>query len=489
MHLDSRVIKKAVEYIGAKEKQKETNNKVKQEETNNKEKQKETNKLKELIDEFKNNYNKHKNECNFSKTKSIFLKQKQEKNKKRLVKQYEKKFSSENILCQCIKQILDREFKIKYPNRNKIVKSLFNVIHSIKNLSDFTIIKFDFENYFNSLSSIYVYEKIIKSNLRNRIEEDLIEKFVYETKYAFAGLQTSNVIAEIIGRLFDDEIVKFFSSNGLIFYERYIDDGIIILNENLNKDKAEKELSSIVEKVFYDKTIYSDLKKFKKCKTKINDKKFKFLTKRNINNIEESISFLGYEFYFKNESTGRLSVRYGITEEKRDKYKKRIEELIKLYIKDNSSKKEKLKLLRHRILAFCCRTVYVNKKFNTLVWKVKGFISNYGELRGFLMNNHEKIHEDTLNFLKEGIRKSFVELLGESEVPYFIKGTNEENSYSLYKSMLKNKTLLFEQHIGYNTEDLRKLCENINIPSTDGSGNKGYYKLVREYLIKVKVGF
>ena len=77
-------------------------------------------------------------------------------------------FSTENILCQCIKQILDREFKIKYPNRNKISKSLFNVIGTIKHMSDFTIVKFDFKDYFNSISSVYVYDKIMKSNLSLR---------------------------------------------------------------------------------------------------------------------------------------------------------------------------------------------------------------------------------------------------------------------------------------------------------------------------------
>lgn len=96
-------------------------------------------------------------------------------------------------------------------------------------MKNFTIVKFDFKDYFNSVSSIYTFEKYIKSNLSNRQEIDLLENFVYKTKYAYAGLPTSNAIAEIIAKEFDSIIRYTFSGKGLIFYERYIDDSILIL--------------------------------------------------------------------------------------------------------------------------------------------------------------------------------------------------------------------------------------------------------------------
>ena len=102
---------------------------------------------------------------NFNTAETIILNQ---RNNKRLVKRFASEFSTENILCQCIKQILDREFKVKCPNRNKILKSLFNTIGSIKHMHDFTIIKFDFKDYFNSVSSVYVYEQIIKPLLSDK---------------------------------------------------------------------------------------------------------------------------------------------------------------------------------------------------------------------------------------------------------------------------------------------------------------------------------
>lgn len=64
----------------------------------------------------------------FSTYDSIVLKQ---GTKKRQVKLY-KLYSTENILCQYIKQILDRIFKVKYPNRNKAVHSLFDFFKAVR---------------------------------------------------------------------------------------------------------------------------------------------------------------------------------------------------------------------------------------------------------------------------------------------------------------------------------------------------------------------
>lgn len=65
----------------------------------------------------------------FSNADSFVLRQ---NGNKRFVKQYANIYSTESILCQCIKQILDRVYKLKYPNRNKTIKSLFWVFNSGK---------------------------------------------------------------------------------------------------------------------------------------------------------------------------------------------------------------------------------------------------------------------------------------------------------------------------------------------------------------------
>lgn len=71
--------------------------------------------------------------------------------------------------------------------------------------------------------------------------------------------------------------------------------------------------------------------------------------------------------------------------------------------------------------------------------------------------------------------------------PYFLKGKQEESPYSLYYNLKRNRTLLFEEndHIGINYETLVNMCKQVGIISTD---NKSYNALLREYLIKIRIG-
>lgn len=207
--------------------------------------------------------------------------------KKRLVKQYDDLYSAENVLCHCIKQILDRVFKIKYPNRNRISRDLFSTLSATIQMSDFTIVRFDFKQYFNSISSIYVFEKYLKNDLLNRYEMNLVKAFVYSTKYAYAGLCTSNAIAEIIAKFFDEAVRQAFISNGLIFYERYIDDCVLILNEHMEEAEVKNILLAILLDVFHDNSL-----KCLRCRTKYNNQKFHYISRRKILGEKCSLDFL-----------------------------------------------------------------------------------------------------------------------------------------------------------------------------------------------------
>lgn len=415
------------------------------------------------------------NAYNFDDLSTIVLNQ---NGKKRVVKKYEDIFSSENVLCQHIKHVLDREFKVKYPNRNKVIRSLFSYIAAAKQMTNFTVVKFDFKDYYNSVSSIYVFEKYIRPKIKDRFELDLIRDFVYKTKYAYAGLCTSNVIAEIIAKDFDREIKNEFLAKGLLFYERYIDDCILILNENTKQADIESLLDEILKKVF-DNFSNNDIAK---CKTKFNSGKFQFLSKKTLTANPVVIDYLGYEFSFSKSASDIVEIVYGITLAKQQKYRKRLDKIISLYIDPSSPDYKDLELLRHRILAFSSRVVYINKHFNRDVWKVKGFISNYGELRYLL--DTSSVSAGTKHFLQNMIRDAF--LNNSVSLPYFMK----PKGYNLFENMKRNKTILLVDNIGYDYSSLTNLCKQIDILSTDAYGKKrGYGTLVRDYLIKVKVGY
>jgi hypothetical protein len=406
----------------------------------------------------------------FSKYTSLVLKQ---GTKRRRVMLY-KLFSTENVLCQYIKQILDRRFKVKYPNRNKAIHTLFDFLKAVKQMSEFTVIKFDFKDYFNSVSASYVFERYIREKMADRSETDLISAFANQTKYAYAGLNTSNLFAEIIAVKFDERIRQAFSQHGLLFFERYIDDTIVILNQHLKQDDCETMLHDALETVFHDKSVATAYP----CKTRFNPGKFRMVTRRTLTTtLPAAVDFLGYEFFFSKDTSGKTTIQYGITSEKREKYNGRVDEII-----DDYKKAGDMELLRHRIAAFSSRTVYMSKKFKSNVWKTKGFINNYGELR-FLIGTG-LIHSDTESFLQNMIEDAFTR--NAVALPYFLLGAaTNQRGYNLLKNMEANRTLLLVEHIGYDKAGLEKLCLQIDIGVTD----KGYGNLVREYLIKTKVGY
>lgn len=421
----------------------------------------------------------------FTSAQSLILNQ---DGKRRLVKSFDA-FSCEDVLCHCVKQILDKTFSVKYPNRNKSVRALFDIMKSVRQMSEFTIIKFDFKDYFNSVSSIYVFEKYIDSELETRFETDLIKDFVEQTRYAYAGLCTSNVISEIIAQKFDEKIKMVFSGDGLLFFERYIDDSIIVLNKHISEDRCAEILTQALNEVYHSAIIGTKTR----CKTRFNNRKFVYISRRTLTGSVCCVDFLGYEFALR-LNNAKVELKCGITETKKKKYNKRMDEFIAAYKGKGTVPGEEgdLELLRHRVAAFTQRTVYASKHFNSSQWKVKGFIANYGELR-YLIDT-PIIDSNTKTFLSDMVEKAFYR--AELPLPYFIKGAVGKKGYSLLENLKYNKTMLLVDHIGVDRNTLEKMCQKIGITLTvrangsdDSQRNKGYGELVRDYLIKTKVGY
>lgn len=398
--------------------------------------------------------------------------------KKRLVVKYNDTFCPENILCQCVKQILDKNFKVKYPNRNAIARDLFACIGALYKMSHFTIVKFDFKDYFNSVSSTYVFNQYLKDKFHNREEYDLIEKYVKATKFSYAGLAASNTISEIIAQYFDELIEQEFSQYGIIFFERYVDDCILLLNQDYSDAEIKDKLNLIIKNIYHK----DQLSPYNKCKTKLNPNKFKCFSKKDIlaSTSTYCIDFLGYEFYFA-KCSNKINLQYGITEDKRNKYGKRIKKFIEAYLSSSSRDYQNSELLRQRITAFISRTVYNGYYFSSIVWKAKGFIVNYGELRFLLDTN--LIEPNTKSFLDNIIVNSFDQ--ASFPIPYYIKG----GGYSLTESMKKNQSIVLVEKIGYSYNALKTMCQKASIPVTNNGKNKSYNDLVKSYLIAMKVGY
>lgn len=425
--------------------------------------------LKQITESIQNDFN--NGNYNFSKFTDIAVKQ---MGKVRHIKTYAP-FSCEETLCIYLKRILDRKFSIKYPNRNEYIHSLFDMTNALRTMNDYSIFRFDFEDFFNSVSSEYVFEKYILNSSLEREQAALFQKFVKETKYTYAGLNTSNIICEIIAKHFDELLLRRFKKYGLIFYRRYIDDGILIFNTRIDNSLCTNIVNGVINEIFFDESS----KMVKKCKTRLNASKTQYISGCDLaaKNMDDEFDFLGYKFVLKPGFTSRgllkTDFRYGITQKKIDKYSKKITDMVKEY-----KCTKNIELLRHQIKAFTSRTVYRLPKYKSWIWKIKGFISNYQELR----DRMDFLTVDTKDFLENAIENAFrTEGL---PLPYFLLTKKEESIYSLYNNMRNYRTLLFVEEIGITKAGLEKLCKQVGVLAT----NKQYDGLVREYLIKVKVG-
>lgn len=432
--------------------------------------------------------------------------------KYRVVKMYDE-FSSEELLSRYLKRALDRAAFVTYPNRNAYMRSLFNTMYAVKDMSDYTIFKFDFRDFFNSVSSIYVYEKYLKSLGLERFQDRLLQQYVRQTRYAYAGLSPSNLICEVAARDFDAKLTQSAAAKGMILYRRYVDDGVLIFNRYLSRSDCEGLVEDALEQVFHDEAIHDRAEKERaakrkadatteepempRCKTALSQKKTKYIARREMTdeNVAAVFDFLGYQFElypFPDKKKIKTKIRYGITASKIEKYTDRIRKIVRNYAEvrqkhmhESESLQKKLMvqdlmLLRHQIKAFTHRVVYQVERTEGLTWISKGFVSNYCELRYHL----EDLTDETADFLKNGIRKVFVEQ--GVPIPYFLKEKDTKSGFSLYNNLERYRTLLFVEMIGLKYWTVKKMCREAGVDTRDVGTYDG---LVRKYLFKVGVGY
>ena len=120
--------------------------------------------------------------------------------KTRLV--YEIKGTNEKIALKYLKKRLDLEFSIKYANRNCVMRELFSIIENISCLGEFTIFRFDFKNFFESVDARKIYDNYIEDTNLKRFEKNLLKQLTELYNYCYAGLPTSNAFVEIIASRF-----------------------------------------------------------------------------------------------------------------------------------------------------------------------------------------------------------------------------------------------------------------------------------------------
>ena len=371
----------------------------------------------------------------------------------------------EYFIIKALNQIVKNKVKPSFKGRNKIILELFDNLKLIYKFKDFTIIRFDFKNYFDSISSEYVLKKSLIEYNFSKNELDLLKQYIMSMPYCKAGIPLSNIFAEEMGRLFDEKI-KMITPN-IVYYNRYVDDGILILNEVLDEQKIKNLLKKAVDDVFFDKNI----KTIYRNKTKIYiNKKYQYII---YNNIPTQFDFLGYKIIFC-KSKNDIKIELGISDKKQVKYYNKAKHIILKNYKNEKKLRIILKCLSRR----CVYTVSKNNDVNK--WISKGITYNYKEL--FYFGNVEL---STKKFLSELYINIFKEL--SFKLPNFLKSSSSALGYNLYENIQKNKSIIFDEKIGVGIEDLRNWVKIVN-PNYNVD-NKKYFELVKEFLIKCNIGY
>ena len=369
---------------------------------------------------------------------------------------------------------INNEFHISYPNRDRIMEVGFNLIDSLPRLDNYTIYKFDFKDFFESVEIKSVYDKYIDHSNLYSYEKELILKLAKKYKYCAQGLPISNALIEVISRDFDEKVKASFSEDGLIFYKRYVDDCILIFNHRLKKEYITERIRVCRDSTFSKKVLFSAAKT--SYQTKFDG--------------DETFDYLGYSFTRRHpdkDNKGSYYFEFGISGKKIEKYKKQLDAFFAAYERDCNER-----FLLRRIQYYDSRIVFYNydgsKYVNKCTWDVRGIINSYRMLRRYVIFDdclikdiHEgkkvgspyKIQKDTYKFLRYYVKEKRDSL---TDIPQYLQGKGCEN-HTLWSGFLKNKSIVFQPNIGWSND----LLSNRLIEVGGTPVHKSYYEKTRDY--------
>lgn len=257
--------------------------------------------------------------------------------------------NKENIFTlKVINNYLSKSFSVKQKNRDEIVPQISSLVND--KIAKY-IIKGDIRNFFESINQEKLTSALYKDSRLNAITRKIIKSILDGYNSASGvnkgiprGISISSYLAEIYLKEFDDYMKKI---PNCVFYERYVDDFIIILtpSEKINEAKLisdiQSELKELGLSLNEEKTAIHDL----------------FLGNNNKN-----FDYLGYEFKI---SGGKLEI--SISSKREQKYIKRIKKSFHFYKNSKSKSKATSDLLIKRIKFLTSNTRLKNNKSNAFI--------------------------------------------------------------------------------------------------------------------------
>ncbi|WP_252504438.1 hypothetical protein [Sporosarcina sp. Marseille-Q4943] len=363
----------------------------------------------------------------------------------------------ELIILDYYKLLLNKYCNLKFPNRSYIMAEIMNIVPDLHCYHAYTIYKFDFQDFFNTVSSIKSFDYLCEALDLRTYEYDFLKKYTNTINKLIPGIGLHNTLVEIMGENFDLEVKKAFKESCL-YYARYVDDCILILDERVDRSRIEEVIFKLMSQCFGNKL-------------KVNNIKTDYY-----NSLDTKIKFdyLGYEF--KNGQSVKSKFQFGIAENKLNKYTVKLNDIVLEYKETNN-----IEVLSYKLEIFFKRIVYfgVRKNSNKYRWQVRGFSDSYKELKRFMTNNNDfsRITSDTKNFFTRTIERRFT--INQVAVPAEINNQLKNNKF--ISCFLKDRTVLLHRRLGLTHE---KLKQKLYILDNGNSNfeNDSYNELAKKML-------
>ncbi|MFB1083076.1 RNA-directed DNA polymerase [Jeotgalibacillus sp. JSM ZJ347] len=332
--------------------------------------------------------------------------------------------SSQKLVDYQIHLELKNKYRLIDKNRDYIIDALLTVLSNknekIAKGTSLTILRFDVKNFFESINTHKLYQKLNKSMMLKENSLNKVKEIVFSNKVKGLpqGISFSSSLSEIYLEEFD-QLMPIILPN-IQLYERFVDDIIVVIYGNHKEQKD--HLISLVEKLL------------KNYQLELNDK-----TQLQVVNKENNFdfSYLGYSF---KSSNGSNEIDVSVSNDKIKKYIKKIQELFSRYFHSSRNQSDVY------ILYYSLRN---------LLWKVetKKYSTNKIVSYGF-KNSYKRINRyESYDLLNKEIAKQI-------------------NTSRLFSK--KNKKLLFSLNLSqapqiynYNKATLSQLhliANNIGIP-------------------------
>lgn len=388
-----------------------------------------------------------------------------EKNiKDRMVIDKEDFDSNDILVLEYYQYLLREEFDIKFPNRDMIINELLDIMPYLFKYKKVTVFKFDFKDFFRSIDISKIL-KLLKESTLSFKEYEFIYSTYTELINVSPGLGINNILIEILGREFDEKVESLYHQN-LIYYERYVDDGILILDSSITEDSIKSSLRNVMKEVFGEKTTF-------------NEDKVCFISLPSKSDFTKVINFLGYSFSYDYKAPSprnkkdKKSFTFGIATSKLEKEMEKIHRII-----DEYQSTHKQELLENRLDIYFKRVTFYDQ--NDRCWKSIGFSRNYEQIKKMIEFDKEfskykfspYLNQETEKFLElKFLEKQF------SNLPNQLVGQIKNQKF--ISNLFHNKAVILNPKIGLNYAKLSEYLRSCDIRI---SQRDSYQELQRRFI-------